>query len=405
MPIPPTPTVAQNSFIMNISKVGVIGIGNIGFAHAQSIYNNEIDGFSLAAVCDINVNVKETVDEYLKDVRFFEKYEDLLDLADIDTVIIATPHPLHSEIAIKAFQKGKNVLVEKPIDISVSKVKLLNKEAQKSGKKFAVMFNQRTGKLFKKAKEIVDSKDLGELKRSVWLITNWYRSQRYYDSGNWRATWAGEGGGVLVNQAPHQLDIWQWICGMPISVTAFCDEGKYHNIEVEDNATIYVKFQNGADGVFITSTGEYPGTNRLEISGSKGKLVLENGVLKWWKLSKDEREYCFEKEKSDSLDYSYEEIVLEDTASGHKQILQNFANAILKGEELIAPGYEGINEVTIQNAAYLSSWKGSVPINIPFDEEEFDSILEKKQENSSFSHASNSAKRKKGYKSRWQIIW
>ena len=265
-------------------KVAVIGIGNMGFAHAACIAENQINYMSLTAVCDTTDKKLAEFSEKYPNIKRYTSYEELFNDKICDSVIIAVPHPLHAEIAIKAFEYGLNVMLEKPADISVSKVKKLNEAAEKSGKVFSVMFNQRTNPLFAKAREIVKSGELGELKRTVWIITNWFRTQNYYDSGDWRATWSGEGGGVLLNQAPHNLDLWQWICGMPESVTAFCDIAKYHNIEVEDDATIFTRYKNGATGVFMTSTGEYPGTNRLEISGDLGKIVLENGILKRYKL-------------------------------------------------------------------------------------------------------------------------
>ncbi len=390
---------------MRSVKIGIIGIGNMGFAHAQCIYNEKVTGFKLVAVCDINEKTEQTVLNTFRDVDFYTDYNELLNREDIEAVIIATPHPLHADIAMAALKAGKNVLVEKPVDICVSKAKKLNEVASKSDKKFAIMFNQRTDNLFQEAKRIVESGELGELKRSVWIITNWYRTQYYYNTGDWRATWSGEGGGVLMNQAPHQLDLWQWICGMPTKVTAFCEVAKHHKIEVEDSATIYAKFKNGAEGVFITTTGEYPGTNRLEISGSKGKLVLENGVLKWWKLFLDENEYSATEQKSTcDLEYEYIEI-LEEKKSGHIAILQNFADSIIEDKPLVAPGIEGINELTIQNAAYLSAWSGNAPVEIPFDTEKFDEMLTEKQKNSSSAFTSKGIQGKNGYKECWNVNW
>lgn len=272
---------------------------------------------------------------------------------------------------------------------------------------FAIMLNQRTNALFQKAREIVQSGQLGELKRSVWIITNWYRTQRYYDSGSWRATWSGEGGGVLLNQAPHNLDLWQWICGMPESVQAFCDVAKYHRIEVEDDATIFVKYKNGATGVFITSTGEYPGTNRLEISGDKGKIVLENSILKWWKLEQSEREFCFECEKgTPNINCDYQEITVDEKETAHVGILQNFTNAILYGEKLISPGEDGIAELTLSNAAYLSEWTGNQVIRLPLDGKVFDSLLEKHCNNSVLSAKSGEMKDSSSEAAaRWQVQW
>lgn len=365
---------------LNDIRVGVIGVGNIGTMHAKNIYNNRIQGMELVAICDTNPLRLEACREQLMGVQQYSDYLSLLQSNSIDAVIIAVPHRLHSKIAMDALHAGLHVLLEKPMDVTVSEANKLLDVSKKSDKIFAMMFNQRTNPLFQKAFEIVHNGQLGELKRSVWIITNWYRTQHYYDSGSWRATWNGEGGGVLLNQAPHNLDLWQWICGMPESIRAFCNVAKYHDIEVEDEATIYAKYKNGATGVFITTTGEYPGTNRLEISGDRGKLVLEQGSLKWWKLKQSEREVCFESTKSaPTIDCEYQEFFDSDEGMGHIGILQNFANAILFGESLLSPGEDGIYELTISNAAYLSEWTGNAEIIIPFDSAQFDVLLEERR--------------------------
>ena len=391
---------------MGHMNAAVIGIGNIGWAHASCIAGNEIKGMSLAAVCDMSKKKLDAFSEKYPEVKCYASYEKLFSDKICDSVIIAVPHPLHAEIAVKAFENGLHVMLEKPADISVSKVKRLNAVAEKSGKVFSVMFNQRTNPLFVKARNIVKSGELGELKRTVWMITNWFRSQSYYDSGDWRATWSGEGGGVLLNQAPHNLDLWQWICGMPESVTAFCDIAKYHNIEVEDDATIFTRYKNGATGVFMTSTGEYPGTNRLEISGDLGKIVLENGVLKRYKLKEPISEVIANsKEGFTQIDYDYEEIHQEEIETSHRGILQNFANAVLFGDELIAPGCEGINELTLSNAAYLSEWRGNREISLPFDNELYDNLLAEKARSSKF-HGEDCGKSENiSYLPRWQVRW
>ena len=239
------------------------------------------------------------------------------------------------------------------------------------------MFNQRTNPLYAKTREIVQSGELGELKRFVWIITNWYRTQAYYNSGSWRATWSGEGGGVLLNQAPHNLDLWQWIFGMPKRIRAFCSFGKYHHIDVEDDVTIYGEYENGATATFITTTGEAPGTNRLEISGDKGKIVIEHGKLKWWKLAIPEREFCFTAtEGFISPETSYEEF--SDTEpEGHPIVLEKFAQAILNGTSMIAEGEEGLNSLSISNAAYLSAWTNDWA-EIPTDEALFEKFLKER---------------------------
>jgi len=381
-------------------------MGNMGAAHAYCIANGEIKGLKLAAVCDINLQKTEVICKEHTELKAFCDYKKLLGSGDIDAVIIAVPHPLHAEIAMAALSQGLHVLLEKPADISVSRVKKLNELAEKTEKCFAIMFNQRTNPLFAKAREIVKGGELGELKRTVWTVTNWYRTQNYYNSGDWRATWAGEGGGVLLNQAPHNLDLWQWICGMPESVTAFCDVAKFHDIEVEDDATIFTRYKNGATGVFITSTGEYPGTNRLEISGTLGKIVLENGVLKHWKLKTDEREVCYNSGESfPSIEYDYTEIQSQEKETAHRGILQNFANAVLKGEELLSPGCDGINELTLSNAAYLSQWTGNKEIKIPFETEEFDKLMAEKATNSNYKSMTKNKTTKGEYIKRWQVNW
>ena len=394
-----TPLQAQNNI-----RVGILGVGNIGSAHAATLYGGKIEGMTLTALCDISTEVQKVCAREYPDIAFYDSADALLQ-SDVDAVVIAVPHPLHAQLAISAFAAGKHVLVEKPMDISLSRGNALAKAARESGKLFGIMFNQRTGNLFQKAREIVQSGALGQLKRSVWIITNWYRSQHYYDSGAWRATWQGEGGGVLINQCPHQLDLWQWICGMPVSVTAFCEEGKYHDIEVEDNATVLCKFPGGGDGVFITSTGEYPGTNRLEISGTLGKLVLESGKLKWWRLEQDERQVCAQDPASfPKIPYAYEEFTQEQV-NGHQAILQNFSNALRKGEPLIAPGYDGLNQLTLQNAAYLSAWTGNTPVSIPFDPAQYDALLAQRQVASTKQAGNGAQTHSKEYSERWQINW
>lgn len=391
---------------MDDLRVAVIGIGNIGSAHAVCIAERQIKGMILSAVCDID---SEKIKEFKKrypNVAEYCQYQDVLDCKMVDAVVIAVPHPLHADIAIAALSRGIHVMLEKPADITVTKVEELNRVAEKSGKKFGMMFNQRTNPLFKKAKELVDSGKLGEIKRTSWIITNWYRTQAYYDSGSWRATWLGEGGGVLLNQAPHQLDLWQWICGMPSSIIAYCDISKYHNIEVEDDVTIFAKYKNGATGTFITSTGEYPGTNRLEVAGDLGKIVLENGVLKWWELKESALETCKHSHIEHAhIDYEYSEMKEEDFDVAHAKILQNFANHILYDEELIAPGQEGIYELMISNAAYLSSWLGNQEIDIPFDTQKFDELLMNRVEGSSLKDSHTNASTVNEYKSRWQVNW
>lgn len=390
---------------MKCVHIGVIGIGNIGSVHAKHIYEGKIEGATLAAICDIKEErISYAKDEY-EGVSCYTNYSKMLQSKNIDAVIIAVPHKMHAKIAKEALQNNIHVLCEKPIDITISAALDLNEFAKKSRCKFAIMFNQRTNPLFQKVKEIVEKGLLGELKRSIWIVTNWYRTQQYYDSGEWRASWNGEGGGVLINQAPHNLDLWQWICGMPDEITAFCDVAKYHRIEVEDDVTIYARYGNGATGIFITTTGEYPGTNRLEISGTLGKVVLENAKLKWWSLDTDEREICAcSKEGFPKIQCDYKEIECTEPETGHNGIIQNFVRSILYNEPLIAPGIEGIHELMISNAAYMSEWTGNIPVKLPFDSKEFDTYLEQRMLNK--KEVSKEVKKVTDkHELRWAVHW
>ena len=393
---------------MDVIRTAVIGIGNMGSAHARCIYSGAIPGMKLAAVCDLRPERLEWASRELPDTAMYDSWETLIASGTLDAVIIAVPHPLHSIIAEAALHAGLHALSEKPLDIRLSSARKAVETGKASGQIFAVMLNQRTSPIFQRAREIVRSGRLGELKRSVWIITNWYRTQHYYDSGDWRATWLGEGGGVLLNQAPHNLDLWQWICGMPVEVTARCDMARYHHIEVEDDATLMVRYANGASGIFITSTGEYPGTNRLEISGTRGKLVLEDGKLKSWLLREDENVVRFASDSnSPQIPLDYEEWVPEEKETAHAGILCNFASAILNGTPLLSPAEDGLNELTLSNAAYLSAWQNSKPVSLPLDETAFDTLLAEHQKNSRYvDHAPASSHQPDGqYSDRWQVNW
>lgn len=384
-------------------RIGIIGVGNIGSAHAAALSRGDVQGAVLGALCDNNPKRLAEMHALYPDAPFFSDAEEMMKSGLVDAVIVSTPHYFHPPLAEKAFSLGLHVLTEKPAGVTALSVRKMMDTARESGKVFGVMFNQRSNNLFRKAKEIVSAGELGELKRAVWIITNWYRKQSYYDSGSWRATWSGEGGGVLINQAPHNLDILQWIFGMPCSVYAKCDEGKYHNIEVEDDVTLMARYRNGATAVFITTTGDFPGTNRLEITGSKGKLVIENGKLTYTKLAIDEREYCF---SADSVQNGITtEEFFDEKKNGHVAILNNFTAHILRGEELIAPGYEAIHELTLSNAAYLSAWEGK-EIALPMDDELFaEKLCERVERETERVRTEKREDVQFAYKTRWDTQW
>lgn len=401
---------------MNTIRAGVVGIGNMGSAHAMSIYKNQVDGMELAAVCDNDPDrLSWARENFGAQILTFSDYKQMFAAGILDAVVIATPHFLHPVIATEAFASGLHVLTEKPAGVDIGAVRRMNEAAAFSGKIFAIMYNQRTNPLFRTLKEYLEAGKLGQIKRFVWIINNWYRTQAYYDSGAWRATWNGEGGGVLLNQCPHNLDLWQWMMGMPRRLRAFCRVGQYHEIQVEDDVTIYAEYENGASASFITSTGEYPGTNRLEVSGTRGKAVIEDGKLRLFLLEQDEREICFHSTLSMPQEIvRTSEIVQTEPETGHPGILRNFAAAILRGEPLIAPGVEGIKGLTLSNAAYLSEWTDAW-VELPFEESAFNAFLKEKQEQERTPGTRKKAAAQKPeadgktsggrYEERWKVRW
>lgn len=365
-------------------KFGIIGMGNMGCAHLDYFLSGQIHGGIVTAVADTDPARLEIARQrqgfsavcYLSGVELIEK-------ADVDAVIVAVPHYGHPELSIAALNKNIHVICEKPAGVYTKQVKEMNEAADKSKALFAVMFNQRTNCVYRKMREIILSGGIGEIKRINWLITSWYRSQSYYDSGSWRATWKGEGGGVLFNQCPHQLDLLQWVTGMmPKSVQAFCHFGKWHDIEVEDDVTAYLEYENGATGVFITSTGDTPGTNRFEVLGTGGKLVCETEKLSYYKNKQDERE--FNKEYTGGFgEPGFEEISVETDGSSpqHIGIINNFINAIEDKEPLFVDGREGIKSVELMDSMLLSTWLDK-KIKLPLDDELYLSELNKRIKNS-----------------------
>ncbi|OPA74782.1 oxidoreductase [Paenibacillus selenitireducens] len=356
---------------MGVVRVGVVGVGNMGSGHAVHFTAGRVKGAELVAVCDKNPERLQWAKEHLQgEIVFYPDVDDMLASGSIDAVIIATPHYDHPTIAIKAFEKGLHVLIEKPAGVYTKQVRLMNEAAAASGTVFSIMYQMRMNPIFIKMRDLIESGELGEIRRTNWIITNWYRSQSYYDSGSWRATWNGEGGGVLLNQDPHQLDLWQWIIGMmPKRVRAFCHFGKWRNIEVEDDVTAYVEYENGATGVFVTSTGDAPGTNRFEITGDRGKLVMENDKLTLWRLRVSEKEFNATYKGGFGEPECWKcDIPTPGSYPDHLGIIQNFVDAINHGTQLIAPGEEGLKGLTVSNAMHLSTWTDNW-VDLPIDEE------------------------------------
>lgn len=360
-------------------KLGIIGYGNIGTVHTNNIINGKCEEVELCAICDLKQEKLTEAKELVKDVAVFEDAEAMMDSGLIDSVLVCVPHYDHPKYAIMAMKKGLHTLIEKPAGVYTKQVKEMNEVSKECNVVFGIMMNQRTNCIYRKMREIVKSGRLGEIKRTNLIITDWYRPQAYYNSGDWRATWSGEGGGVLLNQCPHNLDLWQWICGMPTKIHAKLHYGKWHEIEVEDDVSAYVEYANGATGTFVTSTGDAPGTNRFEILLEKGKLLAEDGQLKLWENVVTEKEFSRTNENPfASPEMTYTLVETDGENPQHSGVLNAFASAILHGTELVARGDEGINGLTISNAMHLSSWLDKEIVLADFDDELFYEELKKR---------------------------
>jgi predicted dehydrogenase len=373
-------------------RIGLVGVGIMGSMHAHDL--STLPNTTLAAICDID---HERADRYAEQygVQGFYDYQDMLNQVDLDAVMIATPHYFHTPISIAALERGLNVMTEKPLAVHVKDGHKMiaayeaacAKATREHSKEpiFAIMFQLRTQGIWKKVKQILASGELGKLIRVTWLITDWFRTQSYYNNGGWRATWKGEGGGVLLNQCPHNLDLYQWFFGLPKKVAGFASIGKYHHIEVEDEVTGYFEHENGMVGHFITTTAESPGTNRLEIVGENGKLTCEDGRMLLFRNQTSMLEFIQTSPGGfDRVPGKVEEISYEETSgAGHSKVTTAFANAILNGTPLIARAPEGINGLTLGNSMMLSSFLGR-PVDLPFDADLYAKMLAELAEKSSF---------------------
>ncbi len=360
-------------------RFGIIGVGNMGNAHAESFVSGKVDRAELTCLCDISEERQAFCREKYAGIPVFATADELIASGLADAVLIAVPHYDHSPIAVKAFKAGLGVICEKPAGVTTKAVLEMNKAALESGKTFSMMFNQRTSPAYSLLRKMVRSGELGRIKRVQWTITDWYRSQAYHDSGSWRSTWATEGGGALINQNPHQLDLMQWIFGMPSKIMAHLSFGKYRNIEVEDEATLFWQYDDGMTVTYITSTAEVPGTNRLEVACDMGRLVVENNKIVFNRLKVSEPE--FDRENTAVFgrpEYETLEINEPIYGEGHVGIIKNFVAAMLDGEELLAPGLEGINEMTVSNASHYSAWTGKWADIKNFPHDEYEKLLGEK---------------------------
>ncbi len=367
---------------METVRLGIVGLGNMGRAHRQNILDGKIDGLELAAVCDIEKMLPEKRDGEAQ----FTDVSEMIASGEIDAIHICTPHFSHTTIGIEALDAGLHVMVEKPLSVHKADCLRLLEAHTNKDLVFAAMFNQRTNPLYKKLKDLIDNGETGEIRRIIWQVTDWFRTEFYYASGGWRATWKGEGGGVLLNQCPHNLDLFQWLFGMPDQVTGYCSFGRYHQIEVEDDVTAYLRWNDGKSAVFITSTGESPGVNRLEVTAENGLVTLEDGKMTFRRnripMSEfsDKSDLAFGAPESWTMDVPIDEGI----GGQHVEILQNFTNAILHGEELISPAHEGTHSIELANAILLSEWEGNARIDLPMDAEKYEKELLHRGETSTF---------------------
>ena len=373
---------------MNKVRLGILGMGNMGSGHLDNITRGACPEVVVTAVADYNPARLEWTRNHIEKRQtehpdwdipmpaLFESADKMIASGLIDAIIIAIPHYDHPGYAIKAMKAGLHVMCEKPAGVYTLQVREMIAEADRHPElKFGMMFNQRTNHIYRKVKEMIDSGELGAIKRTSWIITNWYRPQAYYDSGAWRATWSGEGGGVLLNQCPHNLDLWQWICGMPKVIDVRMHFGKWHDIEVEDDVTAYVEYENGATGTFITTTGDTPGTNRLEIVCDGGTIITDGGSITLRKLEIPESEFTRINKTAFACPRCQTVPVETDGQNPqHVGVVNAFAAAILRDEPMIADGREGLNGLLISNAMHLSAWTGK-PVTLPFDEVLFRDLL------------------------------
>ncbi|MBR3836749.1 MAG: Gfo/Idh/MocA family oxidoreductase [Clostridia bacterium] len=358
-------------------RYGIIGLGNQGSTYNWSIFDKgQAKDAVVTAMCDIDPQKIEIMKSKTtnENAVYFTDYKEMLDSGLVDAVLVETPHYLHPEIVMESLKRGIHALCDKPAGVYTKQVREMNEAAEKANCLFGMMFNQRTNCVYRKMREMIQNGDLGEIQRITWIITSWFRNQSYYDSGQWRATWEGEGGGVLINQSPHQLDLIQWVTGMtPKAVHGFCKYGHWHDVEVEDEVTAYLEYENGATGVFITTTGEAPGTNRFEISGTKGKLVFEmKKGFYFYKLNVDSKEHLLNCEDPHKPPKA-EAIQVEHDGENpqHKGIINNFTAAILGQEPLFVKGTDGIKMVELMNAIELSGWHGGERVTLPVDEDRY----------------------------------
>ena len=374
---------------MDSVRLGIVGLGNMGKAHLSNIRAGKVPGLKVTALCE-SVG---TLPELQGDEASFTDVSAMINSGKIDAILICTPHFSHTTIGIEALTAGLHVLVEKPISVHKADCERLIAAHKDKTKIFAAMFNMRTNDCFKKVKDLIDSGEIGAVRRVHWEVTNWFRTNYYYATGGWRGTWKGEGGGVLMNQCPHNLDLFQWMFGMPQRVRGFCQFGRFHQIEVEDDVTAVLQYDNGTTATFVTSTGEAPGRNVLEISAEQGRITVTDGSkIHFQRNRQPMSKFCMEADAAFAMPESWHmDIPVEASGGQHVEILQNFTNAIIKGETLLSPGEQGIYSVELANAILLSTWQDKT-IELPMSSADYERILTEKGNASTFQKSKVVAK-------------
>lgn len=362
-------------------RLGIVGLGNMGKAHLANIRSGKVPGLRVTALCE-SVG---TLPNLIEGEHAFTDVNAMIHSGHIDAILICTPHFSHTTIGIEALKAGLHVLVEKPISVHKADCERLIAAHTNKKQVFAAMFNMRTNATFKKVKDLIDSGELGAIRRVHWEVTNWFRTNYYYATGGWRGTWKGEGGGVLMNQCPHNLDLFQWMFGMPQRIRGFCQFGRFHQVEVEDDVTAVLQYDSGLSATFVTSTGEAPGCNRLEISGEQGRLTVTDGTKIHFQRNRVQMsKFCMEAEAAFAMPESWHmDIPVDNSGGQHVEILQNFTNAILKDEKLLSPAEEGIRSVELANAILLSTWQDKT-IELPMSSADYEGLLIEKGEKSTF---------------------
>ena len=357
---------------MSAVRIGIVGLGNIGQQHAKLLSGGAIEGAELSAVCGRGGGQGAPFG-----VPCFPDHQALLDSGLVDAVLIATPTQSHPEIGLAALKRGLHVLMEKPLAMSIGEAQGLVSAAPEHSR-FAVMLNQRFHPAYARIKGLLDEGRLGPLQRFAWTMTGWYRPDVYYKVSKWRGTWPGEGGGLLINQCIHNLDVLQWLVGMPSEVFAVAGFGKYHEIDVEDEVTATLRFEGGLTGTVTASSGEAPGINQLDLVGDLGTLRFDGERVRLYASAQSVADHC-----ANTLDmfgmpeFTEHPIQPAEPVDQHGAVLRNFVHAIARGEPLATPAAAGLPSIELANAMLLSAWRGQA-VALPLDAAAYELALQRK---------------------------